>query len=232
MKASDIMTVGAVTVHPDSTISYAAQMMVDHRVSGLPVVNAQGQLVGMITEADLLRREELGTADPAARRLDFWVNNDRLAHYYAREHGRKVEDVMSRDVVSVGPDEPVGRIVELMEAGGLKRVPVVKDGRVIGIVSRANFLPHLARPAGEAPQPVIDDLAIRKSIADKLADETWARAATIDIDVHDGVVTLRGTVNTGHAKDAVRALAENAPGVVRVWDNIRTVDSLPKSGDR
>jgi hypothetical protein len=113
-----------------------------------------------------------------------------------------------------------------MEGREIKRVPVVQDGRVIGIVSRANLLPLLARPLGEAPQPVLDDFAIRKSIADELAGKAWAPGATIDIAVRHGVVTLKGIVETRHVKDAVRTVAENAPGVVRVWDNICTVDTL------
>lgn len=226
MKASDIMTIGAITVHPDSTIGHAARVMVERGISGLPVVTAHGKLVGMITEGDLLRREELGTADHVARWLDFWLNEDRLARHYAREHGRKVEDVMSRDIASVGPDEPVGRIVELMEARGVKRVPVVRDGQVIGMVSRANLLSALARLAGETPQPVVDDLMIRKSITDELAGKAWAPGATVDIAVRDGVVTLSGLVETEHVKDAVRVAAENAPGVVRVWDNIRVVEGF------
>lgn len=223
MKASDIMTIGAITVHPDSTVAHAARVMVERGIGGLPVVNAHGKLVGMVTEGDLLRRKELGS-DRKARWLDFWLSDDRLAHNYAREHGRKVEDVMSHDVASVGSDEPVSKIVDLMEAKGIKRVPVVRDGQVIGIVSRANLLSVLARLAGEAPQPVVDDLVIRRSIADELAGKAWAPGATIDIAVRDGVVTLSGTVETGHVKDAVRVAAENAPGAIRVWDNIRVVD--------
>jgi CBS domain-containing protein len=226
MKASDIMTIGTITVHPDSTVTHAARVMIERGVSGLPVVSAHGKLVGMITEGDLLRRKELGTAGDTARWLDFWLSEDKLARNYAREHGHKVEDVMSRDVASIGPDEPIGKIVELLEAKGIKRVPVVRDGQVVGMVSRANLLSALARLAGETPQPVLDDLAIRKSIADELAGKAWAPGATINIAVRNGVVTLSGTVETGHVKDAVRVAAENAPGVVRVWDNIRAVDTL------
>jgi CBS domain-containing protein len=223
MKASDIMTIGAITVRPDSTVAHAARLMVERGISGLPVVTSHGKLVGMITEHDLLRRKELGTADHRSRWLDLWLNADKLAHHYAREHGRKVEDVMSRDVVSVGPDASVSEIVALMETRGIKRVPVVRDEQVIGMVSRANLLSTLARLTGEPPQPVLNDVAIRKSIVDEIARQPWAPSATVDILVHDGVVTLNGTAKADHVKDAVRVVAENASGTVRVWDNIRVV---------
>ncbi|MDG4884502.1 CBS domain-containing protein [Mesorhizobium sp. WSM4884] len=223
MKASDIMTIGAITVRPDSTVAHAARLMAERAISGLPVVTAHGKLVGMITEHDLLHRKELGTADRRSRWLDLWLNADKLAKQYAREHGRKVEDVMSRDVVSVDPDTSISEIVELMETRRIKRVPVVRDEQVIGMVSRANLLSTLARLTGEPPQSVLNDLVIRKNIADEIARQPWAPSATVDILVRDGVVTLNGTVKADHVKDAVRVVAENAVGTVRVWDNIRVV---------
>ena len=225
MNASDIMTIGAITVRPDSTVAHAARVMIERRVSGLPVVNASGKLVGIVSEQDLLRRKELGTAD--ASWLDFLLDTDGLAHQYAREFGRKVEDVMTRDVVSVGPDAHLGEIVELMETHQIKRVPVVRDGDVVGVVSRANLLSALARLIGEAPQPFVSDVTIRKSIMDEIVGKEWAPGNTIDILVRNGVVTLNGTVEAEHIRDAVRVAAENALGAVRVWDNMR-VAKLPE----
>lgn len=221
MKANDIMTIGAITVRPDSTVAHAARLMVERGISGLPVVTAHGKLVGMITEHDLLRRKELGTADHRSHWLGLWLDADTLAHHYAREHGCRVEDVMTRDVVSVGPDTPVNEIVDTMETKGIKRVPVVRDKQVIGMVSRANLLSALARLMGEPSQPVVSDLAIRKSIVDELTGRGWAPGVMIDILVRDGVIMLNGTVKTEHIRDAIRVVAENAPGAVRVWDNIR-----------
>ncbi|RUM95371.1 CBS domain-containing protein [Pseudaminobacter arsenicus] len=219
MNASDIMTIGAITVRPDSTVAHAARVMVEHRISGLPVVDASGKLVGIVSERDLLRRKELGTAGPSW--LDFSLDTDGLAHQYAREFGRKVEDVMSRNVVSVEPGAHVGEIVELMETHQIKRIPVVRDGDIVGIVSRANLLSALARLMGEASQPVVSDLTIRKSILDEIAGKEWAPGNSIDIRVRDGVITLNGTVEEEHIRDAIRVTAENAPGAVRVWDNMR-----------
>lgn len=130
---------------------------------------------------------------------------------------------MSRDMVTVTPDDTVTRIVDLMEAKGVKRVPVVRDGIVTGIVSRANLISALARVAGEMPQPVVDDLVIRKGILDEIGRRPWSPEASLDIAVRDGVVTLAGTVPSEHLRDAVRVVAENAPGAIRVWDHIRVV---------
>jgi CBS domain-containing protein len=226
MKASEVMTVGAVTVRTDSSVAYAARVMIECGVSGLPVVDARGKLAGIITEGDLLRRKEIGTADRPGRWLDIWLNTAELAHQYAREHGQKVQDVMSPQVVSVGPDADIRDIVDLMETRRVRRVPVIRDGKVVGVVSRANLLSALARLAGDAPQPVVEDLAIRQRIIDEIAGKAWAPGSTIDILVRDGVVTLNGTVEAEQVRDAVRVAAENTPGAVRVWDNLQIV-SIP-----
>lgn len=228
MKASDVMTIGAISVQPDSTVAHAARVMLEHGVSGLPVVTGGGKLVGIISERDLLRRKELGTAGSEMRWLDFWLDADRLAHQYAREHGRKVEDVMSRKVISVAPDARLSDVVTLMESHQIKRVPVVRDGKLAGMISRANLLSALVRLAGEIPEPVVGDMAIRKTILDEIAGKPWAPDATLDILVRDGVVTLNGTVDSEDIRDAVRVAAENAPGAVRIWDNIRVV---PRAAD-
>lgn len=223
MRASDIMTMGATTVRPDTTIEHAARVMLEHHVSGLPVVNAQGKLLGIVTERDLLRREEIGTERHRPRWLEIWLSARQLAQEYAQEHGRKVEHVMSRDVASVGPDTPVSEIVDLMEERGIKRLPVVSDGKVIGIVSRSNLLSALSRHTGEIPSSVVGDLAIRKSILDEVESKPWTHGATIDIVVRDGVVNLNGTVADEKVRAAIRIAAENTPGAVRVVDNLRVV---------
>ncbi|GLQ77282.1 hypothetical protein GCM10007881_07980 [Mesorhizobium huakuii] len=223
MRASDIMTMGATTVRPDTTIEHAARVMLEHRISGLPVVNAQGKLLGIVTERDLLRREEIGTARHRPRWLEIWLNRSQLAREYAQEHGREVEHVMSRDVASVGPDAPVGEIVDLMEKRRIKRLPVVSEGKVIGIVSRSNLLSALSRHVGEIPLSVVSDLEIRKRIMEEVENKAWMLDVAIDVVVHDGVVHLNGTVADENVRAAIRVAAENTSGAVRVVDNIRVV---------
>ncbi|KRB15392.1 hypothetical protein ASD99_11090 [Mesorhizobium sp. Root695] len=229
MRASDIMTMGATTVRPDTTIEHAARVMLEHRISGLPVVNAQGKLLGIVTERDLLRREEIGTARHRPKWLEIWLSRSQLAQEYAQEHGREVEHVMSRDVASVGPDAPVSEIVDLMEKRGIKRLPVVSDGKVIGIVSRSNLLSALSRHAGEIPLSVVNDLEIRKRIMEEVENKAWMLDVAIDVVVHDGVVHLNGTVADENVRAAIRVAAENTSGAVRVVDNIRVV--TPSAGD-
>jgi CBS domain-containing protein len=225
MKASDIMTMGVTTVRPDTTIEHAARVMLEHRISGLPVVNAQGKLLGIVTERDLLRREEIGTARHRPSWLEIWLSRRQLAQEYAQEHGRQVEHVMTRDVASVGPDTSVSEIVDLMEKRGIKRLPVVGDGKVIGIVSRSNLLLALSRRPDEVPSSVVSDLEIRKNIMEEVENKAWMFDTAIDIVVRDGVVNLSGTVADEAVRAAIRVAAENTPGAVRVVDNVRVIPS-------
>lgn len=223
MKARDIMTVGVATVRPDTTLEHAAHEMIQHGVSGLPVVNDTGRILGIVTERDLLHRPELGTEHRRPRWLEFWTSPTRRAEEYAREHGRKVEDVMSHEVVSVSPEAELGEVADLLERGGFKRLPVVENGKVVGIIGRANLVLALSRRMGDVPQAAADDITIRRSILDELKKRDWAPIGTLDIVVRDGVVELKGTVTDVHVRDAVRVAAENAPGVVRVWDKLEVV---------
>nr|WP_295467232.1 CBS domain-containing protein [Mesorhizobium sp.] len=223
MKARDIMTVGVATVRPDTTLEHAAHVMIKHGISGLPVVDDTGRILGIVTERDLLHRPELGTERHRPRWLEFWTSPVRRAEEYAREHGRKVEDVMSHDVVAVDPDADLGEVADLLERRGFKRLPVVENGKVVGIIGRANLVVALSRRMGEVPQSAVDDITIRRSILEELKNKDWAPVGTLDILVRDGVVELKGTVTDVHVRDAVRVAAENAPGVVRVWDRLQVV---------
>ncbi len=223
MKASDVMTVGAASVHPDTSVAEAARIMLQHRISGLPVVDKEGKLLGMVTEGDFLRRAEIGTEQERPRWLELWLSAGELAQEYVHAHARKVEDVMTHDVVTVKPDTPLSEAVELMERHDFKRLPVVRDGKVVGIVSRANLLLALSRRVPDLSGVAVDDLAIRKGILDELKKQDWAPATTLDIVVHDGAVELRGTVMDERVREAVRVMAENAPGVKSVTDNIQVI---------
>ncbi|MCT8971525.1 CBS domain-containing protein [Microbaculum marinisediminis] len=227
MNAGDIMTLGAATVRVDASVSDAARLMLQFRISGLPVVDAAGTIVGMITEGDLLSREELGTATHRRRWLDILVGPETLAEDYVRSRGRRVEEVMTRPAVTITERTPVTEIVDLMEDKGIKRLPVVRDGKVVGIVSRANLLRRLIRRAEERPTASVDDADIRKHIMDELGRQDWRPSATVDVVVQNGIVELRGTVTEEPVKEAVRVVAENAPGVTRVIDRLEVAPALP-----
>jgi CBS-domain-containing membrane protein len=225
MKASDVMTRNVLSVTPDATVAEAVELMLDRGISGLFVVDAAGVLVGVVTEGDLLRRDELGTE----RRKSWWLrliaSPGRQAADFTRTHGRKVADVMTHDVVSVDADDPLESIVALMEGHRIKRVPVLQGDRVVGVVSRADLLRALSvvarGRAGSAP----DDSTIRDRILDTLAKEPWAPRTTLNVTVIGGVVDLWGTIGNDQERRAICVIAENTPGVSKVIDHLVFVEA-------
>jgi CBS domain-containing protein len=227
MKAADIMTLGAATIRPDASIAQAAQLMLQYRISGLPVVDAAGNLVGIVTEGDLLRRAESGTEQKRPRWLEFLLGPGKLADEYVHTHSRRVEDVMSRDVVTVSQEASTSEAVEQMERHGVKRIPVVREGKVVGIISRANLLRGLARLADDAPEFIASDNVIRERILSELSRQSWGQVP-VDISVRSGVVHLRGALFDERLRDALRVACENVPGVKSVSDHLVLVE--PVSG--
>lgn len=227
MNAADIMTLGAATIRPDASIAQAAQLMLQYRISGLPVVDTAGILVGIVTESDLLRRAESGTEQRRPRWLEFLMGPDRLADEYVYAHSRRVEDVISRNVITVSPQTPVSDVVGQMERQFIKRVPVVREGKVVGIVSRANLLRGLARLADDAPEFIASDNGIREQVLSELGREAWGQVP-VEISVRNGVVHLRGALLDERQRDALRVACENVPGIKSVKDQLVLVE--PESG--
>ena len=228
MNASDVMTCNILSVRPDATIAEAIRTMLDNRISGLPVIDEAGRLVGILTEGDLLRRGETGTERHRPRWLEILMGPGRLAEEYVRTHGRRIGEVMTRDPVSVTPDTPLKEIVELMERHRIKRVPVL-DGEVpVGILSRADLLRGLAGALTETPAVVISDEEISERILGELARAAWAPRDGIAITVENGVVDLNGVILDEKEREALRVAAENVPGVKAVEDHLVWVE--PVSG--
>ena len=194
MKAKDVMTPHVLSVAPDASTSAAAWLMLQNRISGLPVVDGSGKLVGMVTEGDFLRRTEIGTQRQRARWIEFLIGPGRLADEYSRSSGRSVSDVMTRDVHTASIDASLDDIVRIMERHRVKRVPVVEEGKVVGIVTRANLLHALVGIADEIAPSSAGDTAIREQIFAELKRQTWAPVAVIDVTVRKGVVQLSGTL--------------------------------------
>jgi CBS domain-containing protein len=228
MKAADVMRHKVVTVTPETAVAEAARIMLDHAVSGLPVVDGKGTLVGMVTEGDLLRRAETGTERRRPHWLEFVLGPGRLAADYVHAHGRKVAEVMTRAVVAVAPDTPLEEVVRQMERHRIKRLPVIEHDRIVGIVSRASLLPVLAHLAATAPPVSAGDTEIRTRILRAIDRETWAGHSRIDTVVRDGVVDLRGVILDERERAALRVIAENTPGVKAVRDHLVWVE--PVSG--
>ncbi len=228
MKAEDIMTRRVISVGPDATIFEAVRLMLQHRISGLPVVDASGNLIGMVTEGDFLRRAEIGTERHRPRWLEFVLGPGRGAAEYTHSHSRRVDEIMSTEPYSVSEDAPVEEIVSLMERRRIKRVPVTRDARVVGIVSRANLVRAMLPLARVAQQPAQSDTDIRKQIQAELERQKWAPVALVTATVKDGVVDLCGTILDERDRVALRVLAESIPGVKAVHEHLAFVE--PMSG--
>jgi CBS domain-containing protein len=222
--ARSLMSSPVISVEPTASIGDAAMLMLSERISGLPVVRRDGSLVGMVTESDFLRRAELGTEVKPRRWLNLFVNPSREADAYVKSHGRKVEEVMSPDVITTCPDASLDEIVEAMTRNRIKRVPVVQAGKLVGIIARSDVLSALVRalPSGEGRG---DDERIRAAIAAELARQSWA-SRCVRIAVHNGAVELSGTIFNESERMAVRVAAENVSGVTSVTDKMVWVEPI------
>ena len=218
MRAIDVMARNVVTATPQTTVQDAAKLMINHRISGLPIVDGDGQLVGIVTEGDLLRRAETGTERQRSGWSEWFSPNSRLAAEYIKSHARRVADVMSRDVVSVTELASLGEIADLMETRRIKRVPILHDGKLVGIVSRADLLRVLASGGSNLPVDDRDGLIRSRLLAD-LRKQRWANCSESDIVVSDGVVHFWGVVRSEEERKALRIAAENTPGVRGVEDH-------------
>ena len=228
MKAKDIMTRRVISISPDASILKAAHLMLQHRISGLPVVDPAGVLIGIVTEGDFLRRAETGTERRKPRWLEFVLGPGRAAADFTHSHGRKVEEVMSDSPYSVSEDTTLDEIVSLMERHRIKRVPVTRDAHLVGIVSRANLMRALISIARSAPPPAQSDLDIRSRIMTEMDTQKWAPVALVEVTVNKGVVDLWGTILDERDRKALKVLAENVPGVKAVNDHMVWIE--PMSG--
>lgn len=220
MRAKDVMTTGVISVEPETPVVRAAELMLRYDLSGFPVVEKSGRLVGIVTEGDFLRRVETGTERRRTRWLELLLGPGRLADEYAHAHGRSVGQVMSREVAIVAEDAPLGEIVAIMEARHIRRVPVLRNGMVVGIISRRDLLHAFVVGAKESAPSSPGDDAIRKRILAGIEKETWVPPRPIDISVADGIVELRGVITDERQRQALGVLVENIPGVKGVRDRL------------
>lgn len=226
MNARDIMTSPVVSIGPDATVREIAALLLDMRISAVPVLDA-GRLVGIVSEADLLHRHELGTE---ASQRPWWLrllSADASLEDYIKSHARRARDVMTRKVVSVDDDAPVATIVALLERHGVKRLPVLRGERLVGIVSRSDLVGALARRPGPARRAAGGDEAIRRQLLGELKRQPWWRRAASSVVVSEGFVHFWGTVGGEVERDAARIAAENVPGVRGVEDHRLSVHDMP-----
>jgi CBS domain-containing protein len=227
MKASDVMTRNVLTVGRETSVANAIRVMLDSNVSGLPVLD-NGKVVGILTEGDLLRRSETGTEKHRPRWLEILMGPGRMAGEYVRTHGRKVEEIMTTDLISVTGDTPLDEVVGLMERRRIKRVPVIEGDVLVGIVSRLDLLRTLLREIEAQRSEDRGDDDIREQILAELAKAAWVPKDGLSISVKDGVVELNGVILEEKERDALRVVAENIPGVRAVEDHLVWIE--PVSG--
>jgi len=224
MRAHQIMTKDVITVSPHATIEDAARIMLQTHISGLPVMNGAGQLVGIVSESDFLRRGEIGTGRKRPAWLQFFLGPGKAASEFVRERGRRVEDVMTPDPITVGEETTLEELVRLMEKNDIKRLPVMSGKMLKGIVTRSNVLQAVASMAHEIPDPTADDDHIRDRILRAVNQTDW-RPIGFDVTVRNGVVHLHGIITTDQARQATIVAAENTAGVKKVHDHLCFVDT-------
>ena len=220
MNAADVMVSNVITVGVNASIGEVAAILLNNNISGAPVVGEKGELVGIVSEGDLIRRPETGTSKRHSWWLELLSNERTLAAEYVKSHSRKVADVMTSDVITAKPDTPLGEIAAMLERNRIKRVPIVEGGKIVGLVSRANILQALASATKKLPSLAsADDSQLRKEVVARLAAEPW-RPSMLTVTVQDGTVDLWGLVHSVEQKKAARLAAELTPGVRAVVDNI------------
>jgi CBS domain-containing protein len=227
MRAHQVMTRDVISVTPDTSITDAANIMLRCHISGLPVVDESGALKGVVSESDFLRRGEIGTGRKRSALMEFFCGPGRLATDFVRERGRKVEDVMTRDPVTVEEETPLGEIVHLMEKKGIKRIPVMRGNSLAGIVTRSNLLRAVAGIAHEIPDPTADDTHIHDRILREVNATHW-RPIGFDVTVREGIVHLHGIITDERTRRAVIVAAQDTAGVKQVHDHLCYVE--PYSG--
>jgi CBS domain-containing protein len=224
MKAREIMSLEVLSVSPDASILEAVRLMLQNRISGLPVVD-RGMLVGVVTEGDFLRRAETTTQRKRARWIEFFMGPGQSADDYVRTHGRKVADVMTPTPITITEDTRLDDIVSLMERSRIKRLPVVRQGRVVGIVSRANLLHALASIVGDLPTSATTDVTIREQIMFEFSNNAWS-PRDFNVVVRDGVVELWGEILDESERQATKVAIENVAGVTAIKDHLVWVEPM------
>ncbi|ROQ00258.1 BON domain-containing protein [Stella humosa] len=227
MRARDVMTTTVHTVAPETSIADIARLLVDRRIGAAPVVEATGRLVGIVSESDLMRRPEIGTERQRSWLMRFLSDPQALAEEYVKSEGPAAAAVMTRKVVTVGPDAPLDEVAGLMEDNRIKRVVVVDEGRVCGIVSRANFVQaiatHGAPPRVEAAASDAGDAALRDQLLDKIRRQPWSQGPAFNVLVSGGVAHLWGAVRNDEERQAMVVAAQTLPGIRAVEDHLAVV---------
>jgi len=219
IRVRELMSGNVVTVRADASVKDAIGTMLAHRISGVPVVDAQGKLVGIVSEGDFLRRAEIGTEKKRGRWLSLFTGTDQVALDFARQHDRMVSEIMSPAPVTVDENTSLEQIVSLMESRNVKRFPVMRGNEIVGMVTRADFMAAISKLARDTGVCSYTDGQIRSSVLAALSRVPWKPYA-LDATVQEAVVTLQGSVKSDNERNAAVVAAENVAGVRRVYDQL------------
>lgn len=228
MKAHDVMTKDVASIGPDASVQRAAGVMAGRRISGLPVVTRDGEIIGIISESDLLHRVELGTAAAPARLTAYFADPEETARQFAKAHGAKVHEVMSRPVVSVDANTDLAEVADTLDRYGIKRLPVLKDGRLAGMITRSDLVRALTRVQPAAPSAQESAGAIHEAITSSLHRQPWLETSYLNVSVAGGLVRVGGFIRSEEEREALRVLIEQVPGVSEIDDNLTV--GLPELG--
>jgi CBS-domain-containing membrane protein len=219
MRAKHVMTYPVITATPNRTIREIAQILTSHHISAVPIVDETGKLIGLVSEGDLIRRFEIGTQMRRSWWLSIFTTNARLAEEYARAHAGKVQDVMTQDVISVEPETPLSEIARIFERNRIKRVPVIDEGKLVGIVTRANLVQAIATAPLEQQWPLQDD-ELRDKVLKHLENQIWLNPTQLNVTIENSTVNLWGMVSTESERHAARIAAEEVAGGKTVNNNV------------
>jgi CBS domain-containing protein len=221
MQARDIMTTDIVVARPEASVYEIAQLMTEKRISGVPVVNTDGDVLGIVSESDLLHRAELGTEAKHKWWLKVFADPDQMARAYAKSHGLRAVDVMSRPVVSVDIDRDLADVAQVLDSSKIKRVPVLQDGALVGIITRADLVRALCKEPRHIPVGKFDDGDLQKRINAEIKKQSWLSASMLNVLVDKGTVELWGFIDSQDQKTALRILIEGIEGVTAIEDHVR-----------
>lgn len=220
MKARDVMTTTVISIEPAMPVKDIAALMSQKQISGVPVVATDGRVIGIVSQGDLLHRHELGTEPRRRWWLKAFIDPDSLAREFIKTHGVKAADVMSRTVTSVGPDTDLADVAAILDSRKIKRVPVLADGRIVGLITRTDLVKALARAPTTKRTASVDDATLQRVLADKMKAQHWLDASFISLVASNGMVELTGFAASPDQRKALRVLIEETAGVKKLDDRL------------
>ena len=219
MRAQDAMTKVVITVGPDTSIGEIARLLIAHRISAVPVVS-DGRLLGLVSQTDLGHRVEAGTEKKRKWWLAAFGNPDAMAREYVKSHGLTAQDVMTHHIISVSKEATLAEVADVLDANRIRQVPVMDNGKLVGMVSHADLVRVIAAAQVTAPAPRPADGALQAAIWQAIKAQPWLRSTYLNLAVKDGVVELYGAVASSDQRRAVKVVIEGVPGVAKVEDKV------------